>query len=208
MSLQLPPKGHEITPVYTPYHVVQLAIILLKATFNTIGPEDYPFRYDSDSHVSKISIDTVYNRAARIIGKKPTVAVTRSAIQSGQIVQGDLADGKYFAPEYVKTNLINSGLIFRISTRTFAECDIFSNELFNFLVACRTYLPKFTGIHHIQAINMGQPMQSEQDDTIYVSEAQLSYQMQYKWLQIDVQRLIESIHVFLNDEEIYSSVNT
>lgn len=196
------PVGHKFTPFHTPYHVVQLTIALLKSTFSTIGPEDYPFRYSDDFDKSGIAIDTVYNKIAEVIGNKPTIAIARGNINSGQTVLGDKADMQFPESKYTKTNVIQSSIEFRISTKSHAECEVLCNEFFNFILSCRTLLPRITGIHHINATNLSPVQQSEQDDKIYVSTASLQYTMQYIWYHIDPDEVLDSITIFWKAENV------
>lgn len=200
------PKGHKYTPSYTPYHVVHLSVALLKATFSNLGDEDYPFKYNSDFKQSGIAIDTVYNREAKLIGKKPTIAIARGAVNASQISTGDHALPDFPRPQSIKSNLITSSVDYRVSARTYSECDILSNEVYNFLITCRTVLPKMVGILHVNNVALSPPMQTEQDDQIYVCTASFSYVMQYRWVHIDTEKLISSIHIFLNDNEVYNSL--
>lgn len=195
------PVGHRTTPYHTPYHVVQLSLALLKSTFSTIGPDNYPFRYDDDLDKSGIAIDTVYNKEARIIGNKPTIAIARGAIQAGQIALGDRAEMAFPENKYYKTNTIQSSVEYRISTRHHSECEIFGNEFFNFLIACRTMLPRMVGLQHINSLGLSPVQQSEQDDKIYVSTASFQYVMQYQWYHIEPEQLLESLHIYLQPKE-------
>ena len=200
----LKPKGNRFTPPGTPYHVVELSIILLKSTFSSIGPDNYPFRYTANPNTTFLSIDTVYNKDGRILAGKPTIAVTRGPVNSNQISLGDRAQSSFPNTHNVKSGLVSSGVEYRISGRTFAEAELLGNEVYNFLLACRTVFPKLLGITHINGMSLSPTMQSKQDDNIYVCTANFSYTMQYKWYHIDPQQLIESIHFYFNDDEIFS----
>lgn len=191
------PVGHKYTPKHTPYHVVELTLALLKSTFSTVGDEDYPFKYSDDLDKSGIAIDTVYNPQARIIGQKPTIAIARGQISSGQIALGDVNEMAFPQEKYTKSNYIQSSLQLRMSTRTYAECELFSNEVFNFLITCRTMLPKVVGLQNISSVSLSPVSQSEQDDKIYVSTASLQYTMQYNWLHIEPEEVLEKVNVFL-----------
>ncbi len=198
------PIGNVVTPYHTPTHVAHLTIALFKATFSNIGPEGYPFRYSSDFANSKIAIDTVHNKDARIIGKKPTVAITRGSINAGNLVLGDNAASAFPREQYLKTNVVSSSVNFRISSNTFAECEALGNEVYNFIIACRGVFPKMFGVLHVDSLQLTETTQSEKDDLIYVAHAMFNYSMQYKWYYIEWERIFKSLHIFLQDEEVYS----
>lgn len=200
------PSGHKYTPAHTPYHVAQLSVALLKATLHTAGDDNYPFRYDPDFKLSGVAVDTIYNREAKLIGKKPTVVVSRGPINASPISMGDHAQPDHPRPRSIKSTLVNSSVDYRIIGRTYSECDILSNEIFNFITSCRTLFPKIFNIHQVSNTALSPVMQAEHDDQTYVSSASFSYLMQYRWVHIDVERLISSIHIFLNGDEVYNSL--
>ncbi len=206
------PVGHQYTPYNTPYHVVQLSVALLKATLHEIGPDNYPFRYYDDFDKSKVAIDTVYNKEARIIGNKPTIAIARGALSSNPTVLGDRGHESMFQDKAIKTNIVQSSVDYRVVCRTHAEAEMLSNEIYNFLVACRTRFPEIMGLVQVTGINLSPVQQSEQDDKIYLSTAQFNFVMQYRWIEAKKDDIIKSFHLFLRcqesdkEREIYNEV--
>jgi hypothetical protein len=92
-------------------------------------------------------------------------------------------------------------LVVRVFGRTRTEAFIVGNEVFNFLLMCRTWLPRLVGIQVANGVQLSPPMPYEQDTRIYTCEANLGYTMQYKWTDLVSVEPLNNIGVFINSEE-------
>ena len=215
LKLAQHPAGHKLIQTYTPLHVTNLFLLLLKDTFGSIPPEvDYPFKFDPDYNKTQILIDTVYNRESNIHGK-PYLVVGRGSINTQPIVLGDrvvdnftgkvppLDDNLRIFNKYQTTQL-QSNITIKVISKHSAEVDILSNEIFSFLTTTRTALTKHTPIQMSTNITVSEIGKFEQDDTMFYCAATMAYTLQYKWASFLRRNLLRSITVYLSTETVES----
>lgn len=197
------PYGSKFTPRSTPYHVMELVLQLLRITFRDVEYAVFPFRYSDDFNQTKILIDTSYNKQSEVAGAKPQLVVSHGDSGSQSISTGDVAQKDWFSCATSKTSLVTSSCMVRAIAKNYNDADLLANEVFNFFMACRTFLPgKLTSIQQIQNISMTQVIPFTQDDTMYQGIVSIVYQLQYKWVQIVTPKVLEGYQLYLNQELI------
>ena len=206
------PAGHNLIQSFTPIHVTNLFLLMLKDTFGSTPQEiNYPFSYSPDYNETGILIDTVYNRESNIHGK-PYLVVGRGPINTQPIVLGDSVlhnyEGKVASGHTAhrvfhkyQTTQVHSSITIKIISKHSAEVDILSNEILSFLTVTRTALTKHTPIQISTSISLSEIGKFEQDDTMFYSAATMQYVLQYKWLGWMERNVVRSIGVYLTTDK-------
>lgn len=184
-------------------HIMQLVLVMLKATFAEIGGVNFAFRYVNDFEQTGIIIDTEFNKESGAYGKKPALVVARGAVNSQQIAMGDRSSQSIPTQNSTKTSLVHSSVDVRILSKSSVEVDLLGNEVLNFLVSCRTLFPSMLGLHQVSNPTLTAISTLEQDDTMYYATATMSFLMQYKWRHLVPQNILNSLHLYINDELNY-----
>jgi hypothetical protein len=197
------PIGHKYSAYATPMHITQLSLVMLKATFAELGEEGFVFRFTQDFNTTGVVIDTTYNKESEIYGKKPAIIVNRGGVSSQQISTSDLAGQNINTSAALKTSLVTASLIIKILSKMQSEVDYLSNEVFNFLLMCRSVFPSLMGLHRVEHPTLSEISVTEQDDTMYYCVASLPYSMQYKWTHLVPQNILNSIGFYVNDQFIF-----
>jgi len=184
-------------------HIAQLTLVMLKATFAELGGDNYVYKYTQDFNTTGVVIDTVFNKESGAYGKKPAVIVSRGAVNSNQISAGDMGVQSIHTHNSMKTSLVQSSVEIKVLSKNSGEVDHLSNEVYNFLLMCRTVFPKMLGIHMANNPSMSPISPMEQDDHMYYCVASLPYQTQYMWRHLIPQNILNGIHLYINNEESF-----
>lgn len=195
------PVGSKFTPRSTPYHINELVLQLIRYTFNGVDHPDFPFRWTDDFATTKIIIGTNYNPEVGIEGVKPQIIISHGDAGSQSIATGDLASKSLENCAATKTSIVQSSCMAKVVAKRKTDVDILANEVFNFFLACRPYLPQLTSIQNIQNISMTQVVPFGQDDNLYQSIVSIVFQMQYKWMHIVSNEVIEGYVLYLNGDK-------
>jgi len=204
--VSIPPIGNKIIPAVTPVHVTQLVLQLLRLTFKSIyTPETgvmdtYPFRYRDDPDASGIFIVPAMNNKLDMPGQKPVIIVARGMISSQPPIIGDMMRGNLGDLTATKATMVNSSIDITIVSRGESQTDILSNEVFQFLVACRTMLPNLTAIQQVHSVTATPVTNFMEDDHRFMAQVSAQYIMQYKWDWQIIPILLNEIGLFINDE--------
>jgi len=169
---------------------------------NISTDEDYPFLYTDDPTTTGISIGTTLNKADRLYGKKPLLLVSRGGVNSQPISMGDTAQASFDGITKKGTTFVQSSVDIKTIARTSGEVDTISNEVYSFLVACRTILPALSAIHQIRSISLTPVAPYEEDDHMFYTHAVVDYVMQYKWNWSITPILLREIGLHINDDLI------
>lgn len=187
------PIGNNLVPYGTPLHVNELFLRLLKVVFSAL-PEEYPYRYDETSlENTGIVFDVALNKESEIFGKKPLVIVSRGPQNSTPIDIGDYAHGHF--PSNVKfgSNVYTGSTNFQIISKTKAEVEIISQNIFGLLMMQRTRLPMLLNIHMVQSVSLSDVNKMEDDDTMFLAQGNFTYIGQYLWVQTTDDPILKSI---------------
>jgi hypothetical protein len=202
------PVGHSYTAYGTPMHVAQLALLMLKATFAELGGNDYQFKFTNDFNTTGILIDTQYNKDSYMYGRKPALIVNRGAISSQQFAIGDRAVHNLKTNNEVRSSLVNSGVEVKIISKASMEVEILSNEVFNFLLMCRRVFPNILGLHSADTPGLTPITPYEQDDSMYYCVGSLPFSMQYKWVHLVPQTILDNIGFYNDDNYVFNIFNS
>jgi hypothetical protein len=186
------PVGNKYTPQTTPLHVSQLIHLYLKETFKSI-PDNHPFQHKDDFDLTGVIFDTVYNKESKIYGSKPIVIVSSGDFAYGNLALGDRAATHEPSMNYRQTSIVQSSVIIKVIGDHYGSIGIIGNEVFNMLITARTLLPNITSIHQVQGIQASQIATFEEGDHMYYQQIILSYAMQYKWVHLVPQNVLNSI---------------
>ena len=206
------PTGHQLIQPFTPLHVTNLFLLMLKDTFSSV-PEsiNYPFKFSPDYNETGILIDTVYNRESNIHGK-PYLVVGRGPVNTQPIVLGDRYMDNYTGTipplddahkvfHKFQTTQLHSSLTIKVISKHSAEVDILSNEIFSFLTTTRTALTKHAPIQFTSSINLSEISKFEQDDTMFYCVAGMQYTLQYKWVTWMEKNILGFIGLYLTTDK-------
>jgi len=182
----LPPKGHKLVPRSTPLHVYQLLMLLLKETFSGLGD---PY--------NAVDFDITYNKESLKLGKKPLIVCGCGDIAHQNIALQDLATANIKTFNMGKTAMVASSFVVKVISPNKTEVEILSNEVLNYLIAARTFLPHFTTIHHIDSITCTQVNKVYRDLPQYYTQCSLSYVMQYLWTHIIEQIPLKAVETWI-----------
>lgn len=186
------PVGNKYTPQTTPLHVSQLILLYLKETFRSF-PEGHPFTFLDDFENTGVAFDTVYNKESKIYGSKPIVIVSAGDFVYGNVALGDRASTHEPSMNYRQTSIVNSSVIIKVIGDHYGSIGILGNEIFNMLITARTLLPSVTSIHQVQGIHASQIASFDEGDHMYYQQIMLSYTMQYQWVHLVPQNILQSI---------------
>lgn len=193
------PIGNAYTPRSTPLHVSQLLRVYLEQTFSSF-PDGHIFKFTRDLATTGIVFDTVFNKESKVYGTKPLILVSSDGYSYGNISQGDLASVHMQSMNARKTSLVNSATIIKVVGENYGTVDILANEVFNMLITARTILPRLTTIHQIIGISTAPINTFDEGDHKYYSQITLSYLLQYQWIHLIPENLLNSIVVNLEQK--------
>lgn len=185
-------------------HVAQLTLVMLKATFAELGEDDYPFRYTQDFSTTGIVIDTQLNKSSEVYGIKPALIVNRGGVNAQQIAIGDKALQNQINNNSQLSSLTQSSVEVKIISKASSEVDFLSNEVFNFLLMSRSIFPKMLGLHTASPPSLSQIIPMEQDDTMFYCVATMPFSMQYKWVHLITQNILNNIGFYINDKYVFN----
>lgn len=192
------PIGHKFTPRSTPLHVVELLLVLLRASFSEMGEADFPFRYAQDSKDTKLFIDTPFNAINLQTGGRPSIIVARGPLSYSQQAVNNSAVHALKTGNEAKTSLMDAGFEFRVMARKPEEVEIVAHELMNVLVTCIDLLPKLTSIHKVLGLSLGVVGKMEQDEAMYACNIFMPCQVKYLWVAMPEQVILKAIDLSLN----------
>lgn len=200
--------GNPLVPYGTPLHVTELFLQVLKMTFEDF-PENHPLRYiENDFENSGIAFDVALNRESEIYGKKPMIIVSRGAQNASSHVLGDLAAMHMPSASRTKSNLYSASINAQILGRVKAEVEIIGQHVFNLLMFWRARLPGTLGVHSIENVILTEVNKMEEDDAMYVAQAQMSFLGQYVWRQYTIDPFFAGFNIAVEghgDERVYKS---
>lgn len=202
------PVGNPLVPYGTPLHVTELFLQVLKMTFEDF-PEDHPLRYiENDFENSGIAFDVSLNRESEIYGKKPMIIVSRGMQTATSHMLGDLAGMHMPSAGRTKSNLYGASINAQILGRVKAEVEIIGQYVFNLLMFWKTRLPGTLGVHSVDSITLTEVNKMEDDDAMYVCQAQMNFLGQYIWRQYTIDPYFAGFEIKVDghgDERIYKS---
>ena len=198
------PVGHKYIPYGTPMHVAQLTLVLLKATFAELGDETYPFRYTQDFGTTGVVIDTQLNKHSEIYGLKPAIIVNRGPVNGQQIAVGDKALQNQVNNNSQLSALIQSSVDIKIISKVSSEVDFLSNEVFNFLLMSRKLFPQLLGLNVASPPSLSPIASMEQDDSMFYCVATMPFSMQYKWVHLVPQVILNNIGFYMNEKYVFN----
>lgn len=196
------PVGSQLVPYESPAHVTDLVLIMVKELFRCL-PEGHPYRFTDDFDTTGVLVDTSYNKASEIWGKKPIITVSRGMQNAGVIVLGDMATMNIPMQSHMASNLVSATTEIHVVSKSRAETEIIAERVFSSLMMLRTHGKKLLGVHMINSISMANPQPLEQDDQSYDVAITMQYYMQYKWEDVIPVTLLQAVCTHVN-ERTYS----
>ncbi len=197
------PKGHRLpigsqfVPYESPAHVTELVLVLVKELFRSL-PEGHPYRFTDDYNTTGLLVDTSYNKASEIWGKKPIVTISRGMQNAGVLVLGDMATMNMPLNSHMASNLVTASTEVHVVSKSRAETEIIAERVFAALMMLRTHGKKLLGVHMISNLSMSNPQPLEQDDQMYDVSITMQYYMQYLWEDAVPVTLLQSIGLHVN----------
>lgn len=192
------PVGSSLVPYESPAHVTELVLILVKELFRSL-PEGHPYRFTDDFNTTGVLVDTSYNKASEVWGKKPIITVSRGMQNAGVMVLGDLATKNIPLDIKMASNLVTASTEIHVVSKSRAETEILAERVFAALMMLRTHGKKLLGVHMISNVSMANPQPLEQDDQCYDVPITMQYYMQYLWEDAVPVRILQCIGLHVND---------
>lgn len=191
------PVGSQLVPYESPAHVTDLVLVMIKELFRSL-PEGHPYRFTDDFNTTGVLVDTSYNKASEIWGKKPIITVSRGMQNAGVLMTGDMATMNMQLQSHMASNLVSASTEIHVVSKSRAETEIIAERVFSALMMLRTHGKRLLGVHMVNNISMANPQPLEQDDQCYDVSISMQYYMQYKWEDVIPVTLLQSIGMHVN----------
>ena len=195
------PVGSRLVPYESPAHVTELVLVLVKELFRSL-PEGHPYRFTDDFDTTGVIVDTSYNKASEVWGKKPIITVARGMQNAGVMVLGDLAAKNIPMDSKMASNLVTASTEIHVVSKSRAETEIIAERVFAALMMLRTHGKKLLGVHMISSVSMANPQPLEQDDQCYDVSITMQYYMQYLWEDAVPVTLLHHIGLIVNSHYV------
>ena len=189
--------GSRLVPYETPAHVTELVLTTVKELFRCL-PEDHPYHFTDDFNTTGVLVDTSFNRASEIWGKKPMITVARGMQNAGVLVLGDMATKTIPTDVKMGSNLVTATTDIHVVSKSRAETEVIAERVFAALMMLRTHGRRLLGVHMVSNLSMTQPQKLDQDDECFVVDISMQYYMQYLWEDAVPVTLLQSIGMHAN----------
>lgn len=191
------PPIHSQTIQHSPYHLVQLLILILQDFFSEGLPKDYYWKWTPDFETTQILFDTVFNKESAAIAKKPIIVVSHGDLTNQRTVIGNTHSGSFNlqtgSVETMNLSLGNTILICQVVSSLHSESSLIATLLFNYFIALQSILPPLLGIHQVHNVNMSTTSPIRESETMYVTTVSMPVSIQLAWLQ-SIQPTAELLH--------------